>query len=195
MRAPKLLRPRPVGTTYVDTIERRNLRWQATHNPINLPVRDVVEALNQTMATVQQRVHPKVTTEVQQAPYTYTVSLRWQSPTDQLQLQGHADELGFRLRLTNSLGSLPWQRGVVLASWTCRRSDWSHSYGDLQVDRFEGNNQGTARVTYLSTNLPAFEKVTRAATFDYPSWQRLPERPDLIADIAEVTQVYASALS
>ena len=104
MRTPKLLRPSPVDETYILHTEKMSRRYPSINDDIHLPVREVVAALHTVMLAVQRRVGPFVTFEVAQHRYGYYITLRWQSPTEQIQLEGHADQLGLSFKLTNAFG-------------------------------------------------------------------------------------------
>lgn len=189
MRAPTLLRPCTSPTTFVNSTQH----YEQEYAHISLPVRDVVATLDRLMLDVQRRVHPTVTIETQQSAFDYGVSLRWQSTTDQLQLQGHADQLGMFFWLTDSLGVIPWERGTTLATWVCKRMFYRD--GGLRVYRHEGrNDDDNIKSTRLTTTLPVFESVPRYTAYDHLTRQPVSQRPDLIDDIVDVVQIYASAL-
>jgi hypothetical protein len=192
MRAPKLLRPRSIDETFVRATEEHSRHYGSVNDDINLPVREVVAALQAVMLAVQQRVGPFVTFEVTQHRYGYFITLRWQSPTGQIQLEGTASQLGLSLRLTSAFGrSYELKDNDQLAWWNCSVGSWDER-GKLNLYRL--GKIGVRGTTYLRTSLSVFEKIERRTHYDYPSWQREPVRPDLIDDIVEVTQVAVSAL-
>lgn len=191
MRTPRLLCLRPVDDTYVTSTEARRRQYSCINADINLPVRDVVAALHTVMLEVQRRVGPTVTFSISQHDYGYSIAMRWSSASGQLQLEGHADELGISFNLTSAFGhTFEMDNSDKLVWWSCSRNDWMNR-GDLDLYRFEGPHRSS---TYLSTSLSVFDGIKVSERHGYHSWQGEPVRPDLIDDIVKITQVYVSAL-